>query len=96
LEGGKQVFRRWQQEHGQVTGLLAHRTKHAGLAASESVAHAAHMCKNIKRIAFCAGSRCARGGGGIGSARRDARPVGGVAARSCFGDRGGGGGGSGV
>ena len=62
------------------------------LAASAAIEHAAHMCKNIKRIPFCAGSRCARVGGGIGSARRGARPVGGVAARSRFDGRGGGGG----
>ena len=54
-----------------------------GIVASAAVTHAAHMCKNIKRIPFCAGSRCELGGGGIGSWHQQSRTASSRATSSC-------------
>ena len=69
-------------------GVACHVSTHrlyprVGLAASAAVTHAAHMCKNIKRIPFCAGSRCARGSRGIGSWHQPPRTAGSRAVSSC-------------
>ena len=69
-------------------GVACHVSTHrlyprVGLAASAAVTHAVHMCKNIKRIPFCAGSRCARGSRGIGSWHQPPRTAGSRAVSSC-------------